>query len=40
MKEFAEQFLMYLFTGFAVGGVIVVILFAICVVILSRQDKD
>lgn len=40
MKEFTEQSLMYLFSGFTIGGVIVVILFAICVLMLSRQDKD
>lgn len=41
MKEFSEQSLMYLFTGFAIGGVVVVSIFAICaVVMLLKQDKD
>lgn len=40
MKEFAEQSLMYLFAGFTIGGVVVVSIFAICVLILSKQDKD
>ena len=41
MKEFAEQFLMYLFAGFTAGGVVVVSIFAICaVLVLLKQDKD